>query len=316
MKTNIGHLDAAAGVTGLIKTVLALRHKTIPPSLHYERPNPAIDFASSPFYVNKERAPWSPNGAPRRAGVSSFGIGGTNAHVVLQEAPPPVASGASRPWQLVTLSAKSGPALEAATVDLANHLRSNPGLDLADVAYTLHVGRKEFPHRRAVLCQGIDDAVHALESGDPERVATACHAASTRPVVFLFPGQCSQHINMSIDIYRTEPTFRDHLDRCAEILAPQLGFDLRTVLYPGERPSDEAAARLDQTAVAQPALFAVEYAAARLWMSWGIHPRAMIGHSIGEYVAACLSGVFSLENALSVVAARGARCSRCLPVGC
>jgi acyl transferase domain-containing protein/acyl carrier protein len=318
VKTNIGHLDEAAGVAGLIKTVLALQHRSIPPSLHYRQPNPAIDFARSPFYVNTELSPWPPRGALRRAGVSSFGIGGTNAHVVVQEAPPPVPSGDSRRWQLLPLSAKTPTALETATRNLADHLRANPGLCLADVAYTLQVGRRAFPHRRVVLCADADDAVGALESLDPARVLTGESGEGERPVVFLFPGQGAQAVGMGRELYRTEPAFAEPFDRCAAILRPHLGQDLRALVYPegprADADADAAADPLRQTAFAQPALFAVEYALAMLWMSWGIRPRALIGHSLGEYVAACLAGVFTLEEALALVAVRG-RMMQGLPVG-
>jgi acyl transferase domain-containing protein/NADPH:quinone reductase-like Zn-dependent oxidoreductase len=313
-KTNIGHLDEAAGIAGLIKTVLVLQNAAIPPSLHCERPNPELGFERSPFFVQTRLSAWESDGMPRRAGVSSFGIGGTNAHVVLQERPRPIPGSASRPWQIVRLSAGTETALDTLTDRLCDHLRTNPGSTLADVAYTLHVGRKGLPHRRIVLCQDIEDAVRALESRKPRRVVTSRCEKSQPTVVFMFPGQGSQHINMGLGIIRTEATFRAELDRCAQLLRPHVGFDLKTILYPSEDRSDEAGARLGQTAVAQPALFAIEYALARLWMSWGIMPRALIGNSIGEYVAACLSGVFSLEDALALVALR-ARLMQQMPAG-
>jgi acyl transferase domain-containing protein len=302
VKTNIGHLDEAAGIAGLIKTVLALQHAQIPPSLHYEKANAEIDFETSPFYVPTRPISWETDGVPRRAGVSSFGIGGTNAHVVLEEAPPSTPGSSARPWQLLFLSAKTDTVLDMLTARLADHLQRTPGIALADVAYTLHVGRKDFPHRRFLLCRDIDDAVRSLASRGG---VTGRAQGSPRPLAFLFPGQGSQYVNMGLGLYRTEPVFRETLDHCAESLRSPLGFDLRTVLYPEERRAEEAAARLAQTAVAQPALFTVEYALARLWMSWGIKPQAMIGHSIGEYVAACVASVFSWEDALALVAVRG-----------
>ncbi|HEY0172382.1 MAG TPA: amino acid adenylation domain-containing protein [Pyrinomonadaceae bacterium] len=305
LKTNMGHLDAAAGVGGLIKTVLALEHKQLPPSLHYGRPNPALGLEDSPFYVNSELSAWERGDAPRRAGVSSFGIGGTNAHVVLEEAPRVKPSGVSRPWQLLVLSAKTDAALAEATANLAAHLRAHPDSDLADVAYTLQVGRKTFSRRRVVVCRRTEDAIASLDALDARRVFTSAGDASDRHVVFMFPGQGAQYVGMGEGLYRSETVFREQLDACCELLKPSLGFDLRDVLYPGDGRAEEAAARLKQTRVTQPALFAVEYALARMWMAWGLNPSAMIGHSIGEYVAACLAGVFSLEDALSLVAFRG-----------
>src|ERR1043165_642767 len=303
VKSNIGHADTAAGVAGLIKTVLALKHKQIPPSLHFERPNPNFDLAARPFYLNSTLRDWPASDTPRRAGVSSFGIGGTNAHVVLEEAPPQDDAGESRPASLLLLSAKSSTALEAATANLRQYLRDNPGLNLADVAYTLQAGRRRFDHRRAVVCRDLQDAVAALES---PRVVTAVDEAKTRPVVFMFPGQGAQHVQMGRGLYESEAVFREHVDACAQLLTPHLGVDLREVLYPEPDRKEEADRELRQTRLTQPALFVVEYALAQLWMSWGVTPQAMIGHSIGEYVAACLAGVFSLEDALALVAARGA----------
>ena len=344
IKTNIGHLDTAAGVAGLIKTVLALKHRQIPPSLHFEQPNPQIDFVNSPFYVNAKLVPWDTSGAPRRAGVSSFGMGGTNAHVVLEEAPPASAGAESRPWQLLVLSAKTASALDAATANLATYLRQMSGtlysqrniLDdtapqssvlspqssvLADVAYTLQLGRRPFSHRRALVCSDRDDAIAALEARDPERVFSEFHEPGDRPVAFLFSGQGAQYAGMAAGLYQDEPVFREHVDQCAELLIPRLGVDLRDLLYPSDSRIEDGRWRmedrssilhppsstldLDQTQYAQPALFVVEYALARLWMEWGVRPQAMIGHSIGEYVAACLAGVFTLEDALALVARRG-----------
>ncbi|MCC3472732.1 MULTISPECIES: beta-ketoacyl synthase N-terminal-like domain-containing protein [unclassified Microcoleus] len=313
-KTNIGHLDTAAGVAGLIKTVQALKHQLIPPSLHFEQPNPKIDFANSPFYVNTQLSEWKAGKSPRRAGVSSFGIGGTNAHVVLEEAPIAEASGESRPAQLLVLSAKSSSALNSATANLSKYLQQNTEVNLADVAYTLQVGRKAFNHRRIVVCNDSQDGFTALENLDPKRVFTNFPESKNPPVVFMFSGQGSQYINMSLEVYQVEPTFREQIDLCSEILKPYLGIDLRHVLYPSAAEAEAATNQLTQTAIAQPALFAIEYALAKLWMSWGVHPQAMIGHSIGEYVAACLAGVFSLEEGLSLVAARG-KLMQQLPAG-
>lgn len=305
VKTNIGHLDAAAGVTGLIKTVLALKHKLIPPSLNFKEPNPQIDFASSPFYVNTRLAEWKAGLTPRRASVSSLGIGGTNAHVILEEAPALQVSSPSRPWQLLVLSAKTDSALETATRNLAEHLTQHPDLNLADVAHTLQLGRRAFNHRRIVVCQDIEDAALALKTQDPQRVLTHFQEPCNRPIVFMFPGQGAQYVDMGRELYRTEPMFREQVDRCSYLAQPYLGLDLRSLIYPSESETEVAAQKLQQTNITQPALFVVEYALAQLWMAWGISPQAMLGHSVGEYVAACLAGVISLEDALALVAMRG-----------
>ncbi len=329
VKTNLGHLETAAGVAGLIKTALALHHKQIPPSLHFERPNPKIDFSSSPFYVNTQLSEWKSQGMPRRAGVSSFGIGSTNAHVILEEAPVAEKSGPSRPRQLVLVSARSEAALDAMTAQLAQHFHTVPENDeryLADAAYTLNTGRKAFAHRRALLCHDARDAASSLESLDPTSVFTHTCEAVNRPVVFLFPGLGDHYPGMGSDLYANEPTFRRHVDHCAELLRPHLGCDIREVLFPketkkaadaaaGNKPDlrrmlgrsgaqDELSQQLNQTRMAQPATFVIEYALAQLWMGWGIRPQAMIGYSLGEYVAACLSSVLSLEAALALVAKR------------
>jgi len=305
VKTNLGHADAAAGVAGLIKTVLALKHRMIPPSLQFEQPNPKIDFQNSPFYVNTMLSKWKTNDAPRRAGVSAFGIGGTNAHAVLEEAPAVKPSDSSRPWQLLLLSAKTDTALETATTNLAEHLKHHSEVNLADVAFTLQLGRRNFDYRRLVVCRDLEDALDALESLDPKRVVTAVQESNDRPVAFMFTGQGSQYVNMALELYQIESIFREQVDHCAELLIPYLGLDLRDVLYPREAQAAEATEKLNQTFISQPALFVIDYALARLWMEWGVLPQTMIGHSIGEYVAACLAGVFSLQEALSLAAARG-----------
>jgi acyl transferase domain-containing protein/acyl carrier protein len=312
VKTNVGHLDAAAGITGFIKTVLSLDRQLLPPSINFESSNPQIDFANSPFYVNTELSEWKTNGIPRRAGVSSFGFGGTNAHVVLEEAPVVESSSPSRTRQLLLLSAKTNSALETATTNLLNHIKVHPELNLADVAYTLQVGRQSFNHRRLVLATDIEDALQALS--EPQRVLTNSTAASDRFVVFMFTGQGAQYVNMAQELYQSEATFAQQVDICCELLQPQLKLDLRQLLYPTEAEAETATKQLQQTAITQPALFVIEYALAKLWMSWGVHPVAMIGHSIGEYVAATLSGVFSLEDALALVTARGQLMQQ-LPLG-
>jgi acyl transferase domain-containing protein len=311
VKTNIGHLDAAAGVSGLIKTALAVKHKQIPPSLHFTEPNPNIDFARTPFYVNTELTAWEANGSPRRAGVSSFGIGGTNAHVVVEEPPTLDPSGPSRTHQLLAMSAKTVTALDQMTANLAGYLKANPHVELADVAYTLLRGRKKFNHCRTLVCTDVDAALNALDSS---RVHTYSRERESSQVVFMFPGQGSQHANMARELYQQESVFREEVDRCAEILQVPLALDLRELLYPKPESVAAASERLKQTFIAQPALFVIEYALARQLMAWGVNPRAMIGHSIGEFVAACLAGVFSLKDALKLVAARG-RVMQSMPTG-
>jgi len=312
VKTNIGHLDAAAGVAGLIKTIQALKHKALPPSLHFEKPNPEIDFAGSPFYVNSKQAEWTSGETPRRAGVSSFGIGGTNAHLVLEEAPEFVSDSHEQRPQVLLLSARTEAALEKATANLAEYFRQNPGIDLADAAFTLNTGRKAFKHRRMLVCRTVDEAVKALTTANG-LLSRKCENGG-HPVVFLFSGQGSQYVNMASRLYADEPIFREQVDRCANILIPLMGLDIREILYPGNGATEQYATKLEQTAVAQPALFVIEYALSQLWMAWGIQPAAMLGHSIGEYVAACLAGVFSLEQALELVALRG-RLMQSLPAG-
>ncbi len=314
VKTNIGHLFAGAGVAGVIKTVLALKHKQIPPSLNFDKPNPQIDFENSPFYINNKLSEWQADGIPRRAGVSSFGIGGTNAHIILEEAPETKPSGPTRPQQLLLISAKSSIALENATANLVEHLKQHPHLNLADVAYTLNSGRMTFDYRRMIVCQNQSDAVSALETLDLERVLTFFQEPINRDIVFMFPGQGSQYVDMGLELYRTESQFQEQVDRCSEILKPHLGIDLRDILYPAKENVEEASHKLKQTLITQPALFTIEYALAKLWMSWGVHPKAFVGHSIGEYVAACLAGVFSLEDALLLVATKG-RLMQKLPGG-
>ncbi|HKX61327.1 MAG TPA: aminotransferase class III-fold pyridoxal phosphate-dependent enzyme, partial [Verrucomicrobiae bacterium] len=304
VKTNIGHLDVAAGVAGLIKCVLALEQRQIPPSLHFTSPNPKIDFADSPFYVNDRLAEWTANGHPRRAGVSSFGVGGTNAHVVLEEAPPAEVSGPSRRWKLVTLSAKGDDGLARAAENLCAHLRASPDVDLADVAFSLQTGRRDFPCRRFVVAGDTAEAITALETPDPGCAQSRRQPRGDVPVVFMFPGQGAQHVNMGAELYQTEPIFRLEFDRCADWLRSHFQLDLRAALYPAPDDTAEAEKTLLQTGMTQPALFAVEYALAKLWLSWGVKPAAMIGHSLGEYVAGCLADVFSLEDALRVVASR------------
>ncbi|MEH2283674.1 MAG: SDR family NAD(P)-dependent oxidoreductase [Nostoc sp.] len=303
LKTNLGHLDEAAGVASIIKTVLALKHKQIPPSLNFEEPSPQIDFANSPFYVNNTLSEWRSNGTPHRAGVSAFGFGGTNAHVILESAPIIKPSSSSRPWQLLLLSTKTSTALETATENLANHLQGHPDLNIADVAHTLQVGRWTLNHRRMVVCQDREDAIKALQ--DPQRAFTDYQEPCNRSVVFMFSGQGSQYVNMGRELYESETVFREQVNYCCELLKPLLDVDLRQVIYPNAEKAQEATQKLQQTAITQPALFVIEYALAKLWMAWGVRPETMIGHGVGEYVAATVAGVFSLEDALAIVANRG-----------
>ncbi len=314
VKANIGHLDAAAGVAGLIKTVLALHHKQIPPSINFTAPNPQIDFEHSPFYVQTHLSDWMTHRLPRRAGVSSFGMGGANAHAVLEEAPERPPSGPSRLWQLVTLSARTPEALEQATDNLATHLRAHPNLNLADAAYTLKVGRKTFKYRRMLVARTTDEVAAILEARDQERLFDAEEEFEGRPVAFMFSGQGAQYVNMARDLYESESIFAEQVDRCAHLLRPHLGLDIRDLIFPPAGEEDAAAAKLKETQYTQPALFTIEYALAQLWMHWGAQPEAMIGHSIGEYAAATLAGVFELEDALALVAARG-RLMQSMPPG-
>ena len=309
VKSNVGHLDAAAGVVGFIKTALSLEHRLLPATLHFKKPNPRLDIENSPFFVNVALAEWHGGPEPRRAGVSAFGVGGTNVHIVLEEAPSLEPRVAGRGVEILTLSARSETALAKARAALASRLNSDPALELADVAHTLQVGRKAFDYRWSAACKDIAAAVAALN--DP--AARAFKAASEPGVVFMFPGQGSQYPDMGRGLYEAEAGFRADIDHCAAILRPHLERDLKELLYPAKREADDHK-QLAATCYAQPAIFAVEYALARLWISRGIVPRAMIGHSVGEFVAACLAGVFTLEEVLPLVAARG-RLMQDLPPG-
>jgi acyl transferase domain-containing protein/thioesterase domain-containing protein/acyl carrier protein len=304
VKTNIGHLDTAAGMAGLLKTVLALGHKKIPATLHFKKLNPLVDAARTKLEVVDRLTEWKKVDGPRRAGVTSLGIGGTNAHVILEEAPPVESQKSSRSVRLITLSAKSMAALDDAKVALADHLRAFPEENLDDVAHTLHVGRSEFPFRTAFLARDRHEALQAADAFQSPAVVTG-KAGDAIPVAFLFSGQGSQYCNMGVELYRNEPVFREWIDTCAAQAQPHLGFDFREILYPSPENAARAAEQIVPTWNAQPIIFAVEYALAQLWMSWGVKPAKLIGHSLGEYTAACLSGVFTLSDALSLVCARG-----------
>ena len=312
-KTNIGHLDIAAGATGLIKTVLQLQNEFIPPLLHFKSPNPKIDFSNSPFFPVSSGMDWRRGEAPRRAGVTALGIGGTNAHVVVEEAPL-TSSGSSRNSQLLLLSAKTPPALTAMSNRLADYLERHPKTSLADVAFTLQRGRQRFRHRQILSAKSPAEAIERLRSTDREPPFKAQSPAQPPSVVFLFPGQGSQHVDMGRELYESESVFRESVDVCADHLQSHLDLDIRSVVYPVTTAKADAERRINETRVTQPAIFTLEYALARLWMSWGIKPSLVIGHSVGEYVAAVLAGVFELGDALELLAAR-AKLMQDLPAG-
>lgn len=307
VKSNIGHLGEAAGVAGAIKVILALNHRQLPPSLNFRAANPLIGLEASPFFVNTELRAWRPNGdAPLRAGVSSFGIGGTNAHLILEQAGPAEESGEGRAHHPVFLSANSSAALETLERELIAHAAAHPHLSIADLCYTLHVGRKDLPHRRAFV---VASAAELAARGDGgKRFAAEGVADKNEPkLCFLFPGQGTQYRNMGRELYEREPVFRAQMDACFSIACRLADVDLKAELYGGE-------GELTRTELAQPLLFAFEYALASLLQQWGLRPHAYLGHSIGEYVAACLANVFTLEDAIAVVIERG-RLVQALPPG-
>ncbi len=334
LKTNVGHMDRASGAASLIKMACAFHHQQLPPMLHFESPNPQIDFDSSPFYVQTEGREWCSNGKPRRAAVNALGLGGTNVHFVLEEAPAVAEAGLSRPWQLLLLSAKTESALAAATANLASYLGKSPQVPLADVAFTLQVGRRRLEHRQILVCRSGEDAREVLTKVSPRRLLTSISRASERPVTFLLPGLGDHYVDMGAGLYQQESAFRAAINQCAELLRPYLRLDIRSLLFSGAAVSDgepeaapdlrsllgrdgadsAAASPIFRTDLAQPAVFVIEYALARQWMEWGIRPQAMIGYSLGEYVAACLAGVMSLDDALCLVALR-ARMIQELPAG-
>jgi amino acid adenylation domain-containing protein len=304
VKSNIGHCDAAAGIAGLIKTALMLHHRQLPPTLHFTAPNPQIDFTQGPFQVNTQLRPWPDGPTPRRACVNVLGIGGTNVHVALEEAPVPGPVQPGVTPQLLVLSTRTGTALEQAAANLRAHLERHPDLDLADVAHTLQSGRRSFSHRRIIVCDTLRDAAGLLQHGQPPCVLSREATNELRPVAFLFPGQGAQCVGMTRGLYDGDPTFRADVDYCAGLLIPSLKRDLRGLLFPGLDAREEAGRELARTLLAQPALFVIEHALARLWMRRGIQPVALLGHSVGEWVAATLAGVFTLEDALALVAER------------
>lgn len=313
LKTNLGHLDTAAGVASFIKTVLALYHRQIPPSLHFAQPNPHIDFANSPFFVNTRLRPWENSAGPRLAGVSSFGIGGTNAHAILEEAPELLPTKPASAWQVLTLSAQTATALATASANLVTYLKGQGDVHFADVAYTLNVGRKAFSHRRSIVARNATEAIASLEDEAITAARNSIYDGKQPAVAFMFPGQGTQYVTMAAELYQHEPLFREYVDRCSELLKPHIQMDLRSLLYPAHASSADET-RLEQTELAQPAIFVISYTLAQLWMSWGVQPTMMIGHSVGEYVAACLAGTMTLEDALKLVATRG-RLVQTMPAG-
>ena len=313
VKTNIGHLNTASGVAALIKASLCVKTGEIPPSLHFKTPNPKIDFANSPFFVPTELIQW-PGATPRRAGISAFGIGGTNTEIIIEQPPPAVSEASSRSTHVAIISAKNPTALDAASTNLAKYLREHPEEDIADVCYTLAIGRTIHPYARAVICSSGDDAANIIDSDDPSALADGTHKAASQPVTFLFSGQGSQHTYMGRELYNEEPIFRTEIDRCAKILKKFIDIDIRHLLFPKLTKESESEELLRNTQYAQPAIFVISYALAKLWMALGVQPSVMLGHSIGEFAAACIAEVFSLDDALRAVAARG-RLMQSMPRG-
>ncbi len=310
VKTNVGHLDAAAGAAGFIKAALSLYHRQIPASLHFKTANPRINFTDSPFYVNTTLRDWTSSKYPLRAGVSSFGIGGTNAHIVLEEAPDRPASSPAKPGQILTLSAKSASALRHNVDRLKDFVERHPKQNLADIACTLQTGRTPLPYRATVVCDTLADAVDGLSGllAKKDIAPLPVKESDGKKVVFMFPGQGAQYANMCADLYQRIKTFRETADQCFDIVQRLTKKDLRRVIFSGE--AMEESHLLSHTKYAQPALFIIEYSLAVTLMSLGIKPDRLIGHSFGEYVAACLSGVFSLPDALSLLVRRGSLMQR------
>jgi len=304
VKGNLGHLDAAAGVTGLIKAVLALKHAKVPPMANFLRPNPHIDLDGSPFYIPRELHDWPAGDFPRRAGVSSFGVGGTNVHLVLEEAPPSLDLQMEEgKWSyIIPLSARSESSLLVAQRNLAAALKDDPHLPLAAATHTLQNGRHHFAHRSAVVASSIEEAIAGLEG---ERPIAGKAGETPPPVVFMFPGQGAQYVGMGLGLYESEPEYARWIDHGTRLLEERAGIDVRKFLCRNSEPIEELSAALKDTRITQPALYLVEYATARLWMSRGLKPDAMIGHSVGEFVAATLANVMSFDDALLLVAARG-----------
>ncbi|MBD2111679.1 MULTISPECIES: type I polyketide synthase [Cyanophyceae] len=306
VKSNIGHTEAAAGIASLIKVALCLRHRTLVPSLHFHTPNPYIPFDQLPLRVQQQRESWVEAENMAIAGVSSFGFGGTNAHVALQAAPIFAADSVTdRPLHLFCLSARSQPALQAYAQTMATTLAQMPQANLGDLCHTVNAGRTAFDHRLALLVKDFPSLVTALEQYSPP-ISHPTHPSTSPGVVFLFTGQGSQYVGMGRQLYDTQPVFKAAIDLCDELLQPYLDLSLQSVLFGEDGPEEDSpTVPLHQTGYTQPALFALEYALAQLWLSWGIRPAAVMGHSVGEYVAACVAGVFSLEDGLRLMALRG-----------
>lgn len=313
-KTNIGHLDTAAGVAGFIKVVEMLRHQSLVPNLHFREPNPEVDWPSTPFFVSEQTAPWrSETGEPLRASVNSLGVGGTNAHVVLEQAPAVKSTQSGRKALVLALSARTKSALDRATARLADHLEQSSDINLNDVAFTLAVGRRRFPERRAVVASSLEDAIAGLRTGGVRWLGAPTLQQGAK-VAFLFPGGGAQYPGMAADLYASEPVFRARVDNCLDLLKTHHQIDLRPVMFPAESEREAAAKELVRPSLALPALLTIELATAELLRSWGLTPAAMLGHSMGEYAAAFLAGVFTLRDVLSVVACRG-RLFETLPDG-
>ena len=313
VKANIGHLGEAAGMAGFIKTSLALQQAELPPCINYTAPNPEIDFESGPFYVNTHRAPWPRTAAPRRAGVTALGAGGTNAHLILEEAPVAVPSDAPRRTaQLLTISARTRSALDAAAAQLADHLDQSPAIRLADVAFTLQAGRTAFPYRRSVVARS--PAAAELSLREPQKGTVSATLQDGARVIYMFPGGGAQYAGMGRELYDTETVYAKAFDECLAEMPDTLAGALRRLVFPPVADVANATAELEAPRFALPALFATEYATSRLLQSWGVTPAGLIGHSMGEYVAACLSGVFTLRDALTLVIER-ARLFETLPPG-
>lgn len=307
VKSNIGHTVAAAGVAGLTKVALAMHHENMPATLHYTESNPQIDFENSPFFVCDRAREWPRSDQPRRAAVSSFGVGGTNAHIVLEEAPLDVArrDEGSLPLAVLPVSAKSKASLAANATELATCLEGLAHPQLHDVASVLTHGRDDFPFRGVVIAQSATEAAAALSKQTAPQFRSRRAAPRERDVVFMFPGQGAQYVRMGQDLYEHSSVFRESVDRCATVLEPLLGRDLRSVLFPPSGDEEAAQEILRNTRFTQPALFTLGYSLAKLWQSWGIEPAVLVGHSIGEFAAACVAGVFKLEDALKIIAERG-----------
>ena len=304
IKTNMGHLTAAAGVAGLIKTILAMNNKLLPASLGFDKPNPAIDFENSPFFVNAKLRQWDSD-VPLKAGVSSFGVGGTNVHIILEEYPiQKKLSSSSRPVQLLMWSAKSTTSLKGYATELGKFIESQPNVPLADIAYSLNKTRDTFAHRSFLLSSNASVASQELLLNEKNTIKTSELNVAPNEIVFLFPGQGSQFSQMGINLYKSEKVYKDAVDSCADLLLEKLKVDIREILYP-EIVTPETEAKLKDTRFTQPALFITEYALSQLWLSWGIKPTAFCGHSIGEFVAAHLAGILNLQDALHLIAIRG-----------